>query len=350
MRLGGTGVCYSETEHPVFKGDRDKYNPDKIARNKYKDLNLNPVVSNCTICNSVPEVECRILPKKVVWYEQHDMMYSSDGYKRESSESYFHIFCKNCKTELRSANNNFRKYSTTVNKISHALSIHGWNGGDVFIPDSANQFRDVIRDDIARMSDYQKRGFIHPNCKSFHSPIPEMPYASNSYSDDNFYYSFNVFTQYKDCKVLAIGGIVTVESCKTGNKSYYVFKDSPSLRKESYQNLDAYVCDCFNYIKYKHEFIKPVCVFINNKTQKIVKDTDELILWKRRVFSQIDIGSDKFYFNNWVTAKTSDEKIKFQKENRLKNKEKKCPNCSGMMKLVNDFKNYQCLNCCFTEV
>jgi len=83
--------------------DRNKYDPDRLAKQKYKDLNLNPKVSTCCICNSVPIIEHRNLPKKVIWYTERDLRYPpSDSYRNESVQSYYHIFCSNCKTELNS--------------------------------------------------------------------------------------------------------------------------------------------------------------------------------------------------------------------------------------------------------
>jgi len=347
MRLCGTGVCYSEPERPKFTGDPDEYNPDNIAKKLHRNLELNPEVQTCCICGSVPVIECRILPEKVIWHVNSDLSHPSEFYKRESTQIYFHIYCKNCKTELRSEN--YKTYSTTVNEISRALSIKGWNNGDVLVLDDVRKFSDVIKNDIIRVNKYKELGLIHPNDSGFYSHGFDLPYAGHSYSDDKFYYSFTTFIEHSNCKILAKGGMVVVESDKTKKKSYYIFRNSHALRDESYQNMDAYVCDCFNYIKYKYEFIKPIITVINGQTINLIENTDELILWKRNMYSQIE-DNIKIYFKNWMTDKTTLELEEEMRVNKLTKKHKKCKHCiDGIMKLVDNFTNFQCSNCCFTE-
>jgi len=204
------------------------------------------------------------------------------------------------------------------------------------------------------MSKYKEQGIIYPNDKDFSRPNIDMPFAGHYYYDDNFYYQFNVLSRRTNmhCSHIATGGIVVVESNETKKKSYYLFNDSKSLRDESYQNLDAYVCDCFNYIKYQHKYIIPILIIINGKIINIIPETDELILWKRDMYSQItyDIGNDKSYFKSFITNKTSEEKKQYLKEKKLKSKSKKCTHCNdGVMKLVDNYTRFQCIDCCYTE-
>ena len=255
-------VVFPDTHKLVFKQNThlidSKYNEFSNYNNEYEGEDLYYVNENCiTIPITIENTEYEYIKESFGIYLFNGSDYVKINYFYKSIGSKYELTNATNATHYRINESDFMKSLENVDRYNRYSKLYTKdNYGDYFIDENGdyvkmNFFYKMITENEAELSD---------RINATHFSIAKNKDIQNLADYGNNRY-LKISEEYYNCKIILTASIV-----KQNNEGHYIYKNRKYIYKDQFyvkkptddisENLDKYISDSGNYIKYYDEFIE----------------------------------------------------------------------------------------------